>query len=273
MGRTFNRQWHKISILSQDRNKSSRITALAKAAIKLDKAVLASGIEKVGGESLLERITKCIKSSEHWPTFEDIKAAIESKNAAVHSNSVPDADKCTQHLHTFYNAWLALRSRFVTQENAASLAREFFETGIFSDIFLFGSLARGKNDSSDIDLLLLDDGTYSFLSVDYLDLQTTIFEVLMNIPFKKNQKILAAAQCGWLDCIILNDALIGVDQEYTDLVCIKQRDPNFFQSLASCLLHYDQISGSWIKDEKSSARFENIRLSSNFSRRRPYRFY
>jgi hypothetical protein len=90
-----------------------------------------------------------------------IRAAIRIRRDATHKDSVPSPDHCAEGVDTFSHIWHALSRHFVNLESAVSLGEAILARNRVEAVCLYGSLARGSDDPNDIDLLVLDDGTYT----------------------------------------------------------------------------------------------------------------
>lgn len=192
---------------------------------------------------------------------EVVRYAIDARHKATHQDTVPDPKICEEAISTFENLWHALGRSFVKMEKAIELAHEIQKDASVLCVCMYGSMARGDHDPNDIDLLILDDGTYTVdLPGQYIDGDINIVEgtwkALKNFNLRK-RKLMQAAKCRWLDIIMINGSRFGYDEIYTKAIQSCQSDPWFFVNISKDLLEYDPNGRSF--KEASIYPFDDIR--------------
>lgn len=236
--------WVWIHQQAESTNQFERVGAMANAVGALELALTASGLNP--------KRRKAISTTEYpgWPESNELEDAYLIRHRAVHGLKVPAPEECKKHVATFYQAWLALRRRFVTIENAARLANEFLRSRHISEVFLFGSLPRRSPyrslpEPGDIDLLIVDDGTLSWRWSRYGKVLVDSLLESAELSTKANR---AAERSEWLDLVPVHGKLFGINRAYTATVFRHQTDPFFFINVADGLLAFDQPSGKWVNN-------------------------
>jgi hypothetical protein len=243
MARQLEGQWPEIKRSAGNEDEFHRTTALATAVGCLEVGLAALGIQRQGREGVQERLRRArFADFKGAPDATHLKDAIEARNRSVHDHTVADINECREHIGTLYKAWCALRRAFVTKSNAAALAKAILETGLVSDVFLFGSLVvpyRGR-DPKDIDLLLFDDGEYSSRIILYDGPEAVLEEGFLTTPATQ-----AAIRCGWLDYIFVDGTRFGTDRKYTLSLAQSQPDPLFFVNISASLRAFERRTSQW----------------------------
>jgi len=247
-------EWNHIRRKSNSEDKFDRVASLAFAVASLEVALVASGVDKQHNEGILRRLIRGgLLTDTNLPSEDTIKTAIEARNLAVHQTVIPEKSECQTYVNTLYTIWSSLRRRFVNQENAATIAAELYESHNVLDVYMYGSLARGKPDPNDMDLLVFDDGEVSYLSSEYgLFAGLSIVEAILELAGILNEKNRAAINSGWFDCIVINGNLFGNNIEYTRSVARIQPDPLFLLNISEGLLEYDYSQNLWVKEKSPS---------------------
>jgi predicted nucleotidyltransferase len=243
MTRELERRWPDLHHKAMLPNDFDRVGALANAVSAIEIALTAAGIPREKREGIMSRIknSDVLKNSPSLPEWSNIKEAIEARNSAIHDANVPKDVDCLRHINVFHKLWGELRRTFVTHEQAAALASSLLKTNAISKVFLFGSLARNELDPHDIDLLLFDEGEFSYLDNSYNDRALILGE---SIDTLQNR---AALECGWLDFVIIDGRLLGANKDYTLSFSKKNNDPLFLVNVSDRLQMYDQAQNSWVK--------------------------
>jgi predicted nucleotidyltransferase len=231
--------WLWIREQAGSRNRFERVGALANAVGSLELAMIASGLNPKRRKSVSR--TKYVG----WPQKVELETAYLVRHQAVHNLKVPEPKDCRLHVGTFYEAWQALRRRFVTIENAAQLAKQFLARRHISGVFLFGSLARQWQKPRDIDLLIVDDGTLSWRWSRY---GTVLVDSLLESAALSTKENRAAERSGWLDLLPVHAKLFGINRAYTKSVFRHQTDPFFFLNMADGVLAFNPVSGQWVDE-------------------------
>lgn len=240
-------RWSEVRRKARSSDEFDRVASLAAAVGFLEFALTASGVAKKARQGFMARIRDSgISGIKGWPSIADFKSAVDARNRAVHENQVPDPQRCSSCFGTFHKAWRTLRRRFVTKKTAADLAYGFVNSQSFSAALLFGSLARSKRDPKDMDLLLLDHGEISAWASHYGVFSTQASEIALDSADLLTETNRAAIECGWLDIVVINGDLFGVNQAYTHSIARIQPDPLFFVNISDGLLTYDATRSRWV---------------------------
>lgn len=285
--------WTGIQEHATSDNSLLRKHSLSQAVTELEKALVASGVNctkerKIKHKSLADMFLDIAEDKgwlpEHgWniPIQKDIfgdllRKSIAARNKGVHSDQDIAEAECEQYVDVIHMAWQLLHDHFVTQLKAAGFAKLFLESTYiedpvneddpnelivrapnFSEVYLYGSLARQTDTPNDIDLLLIlssgarmCDLTYSADNVDkeqsiLRDLDEWEREPKFNIP-----QNIAAVACGWLNLSLI-DEQFGHERIRTAEIAALERDPLFFLNVARDMLRYDPTQGVWVRDLRS----------------------
>lgn len=242
-------RWPDIQRLASSHDDFERTTSLAIAVGSLEVALTALGIARDPRQGFLRRLelSGILSRAPGAPSLAEIRTATNARNSAVHNHAVPDRKQCTAHVKTLENGWAAFRRLYVTRKTAATLARHLLDFDVISDVFLFGSLARGHSDPVDIDLLLYDDGDLSSISSHYGDSTFFVREMMLDDIFFGDEAVRAALRLGWLDYILIDGTRFGEDKKYTLSLAQAQRDSLFFVKMSDALLRYDRKGDRWVK--------------------------
>src|SRR5271157_1561196 len=165
MARKLERRWRDLRQKAKQLDDFDRTGALASAVSAIEVALTAAGTPRQDREGVQARLRRytALANRTSVPEQINIMAAIDARNKAIHDHVVPSPDDCERHLLVLHKVWRELRRSFVTRQQAAALAASILQSEGISAVFLFGSLARGKRDPRDIDLLVLDKGQFSYL--------------------------------------------------------------------------------------------------------------
>jgi predicted nucleotidyltransferase len=247
-------RWSDIFRLSKSKDEFERTTALATAVGALEVALTALGVPRDPRQGFQRRLdeSQLLSRLKSAPATPDLRPAIAARNNAIHAHKVPDPKRCRAYIQTLHDVWSALRGLYVTRDRAADFAKRLLGMDIISDVFLFGSLARGHRTPKDIDLLLYDDGELSSVSRGY----GWIAESVLDEFFRDDAAVEAAVRLGWLDCVVIDGTRFGDDKKYTLAVAKQQTDPLFFVNISDALLRYDTRRTAWIK--KSPRIFQRL---------------
>jgi predicted nucleotidyltransferase len=142
------------------------------------------------------------------------------------------------------STWRAIRRLYVTKDTATTLATQALESGAVTHVFLFGSLARGRREPRDIDLLLYVDGEYSSLVRRY---GRAIDEYTIDDIFTDPTAIKAAARLGWLDLVVVDGRRFGAEPAYTRAIVRQQKDPLFFVNISDGITKYHPAERRWLR--------------------------
>lgn len=239
-------QWKNIKRRSRSADDFERLGSLAAATACTEVALTALGIEKLDREGPVSRLRRSgLVGSKHFPALDEIDAAVKSRHFAAHEFRAAPPEECEKHIRTLSKTWCALRGAFVTKAKAAQLAKQLLTAERLTEVFLFGSLARGKKEPKDIDLLIYDDGDISFLRSEYGASSMSIARYTLEAGSMLSPANEAALECGWLDIIVINGDLFGTNQRYTHSVACLQHDPLFLINIADDLRWYDPDDGKW----------------------------
>jgi predicted nucleotidyltransferase len=233
-----NRRWRLFERNARSPNDFKRMTALLGAFGSLELALSASGVRSPHSKETRERAAD---GAQDWPDPDHVEAAARARHAAVHSLKMPDTHVCLAHLTVVFQAWLSLRNRFVTKQNAALLARQLLQHRSSKHVLLFGSLAR-DHEPRDVDLLVLDDGDLSAHWISYRAAQAQSVLEAFSIG---SREVRAAERSGWLSTVFVNEELFGIHGGYTLHLMTSQPDPLFFLNLSDGLLGFDPESNAW----------------------------
>ncbi|MDQ1240206.1 MAG: hypothetical protein QG577_2392 [Thermodesulfobacteriota bacterium] len=238
-------QWPRISELACSRDSFDRTTALARAVSAIEQALIAVDIESGKRIGVTHRLKEWASStkSKRIPSISMLVKAVEFRNQAIHENEPPEAYQTAEAVSILNEAWRCMRKSFVTKKKAIDIGMAILDSGAGTDVFLYGSLARGSKEPKDIDLLVFDNGDLSFLGLSY-DKHNS-WEMMDDLYKSSENK--AALKCGWLDTVYIDGELFGEDDEYTLHFAQRQRDPLFLLNVADNLLRLDTNKGMWNK--------------------------
>lgn len=245
--------WRRIEANAKSPDGFERVASLATAAGSVEEALTASGVPRKGREGLASRAKQVTSFSPLWPSWQELQAAANARNTAVHTRIVPRPAECASHTLILYRAWCALQSAFVTRKKAAELATDLLSLDFVRDVLLFGSLTRRTSFPRDVDLLVLDDGELSFQFYDYGERKVESLLESADLSSAVNR---AAERCGWLDVIVVDQDLFLHDKSYRLALAKKQKDPLFFVNIAERILIFDRDNGEW--SEKRPEIFERL---------------
>lgn len=283
MARKLERRWPELKKKSQSTDDFDRTVALASAVGAIEIALTAVGVPRKGREGVQARIDKFwrlatpkqlpeinniftaddktrdgkegdnanpllgILSMANLPEKIKVMRAIRCRNEAVHEHHVPNPEECKIHLGVLHKVWRELRRTFVTRQQASTLAAKFLEieldTKAVKNVFLFGSLARGKRDPRDIDLLIFDNGELSFAATGYGEV-----DAILNYKSIDSPENRAANQCGWIDLVLIDGSRLGADKDYTLSIAKTHDDPLFLINISDGLLSYVPGTKRWSKE-------------------------
>ena len=285
--------WAAISEHAASESRFHRTQALTQAVTELERAMKALNARKGKWQSwadVLLELGEANQQLEHQLTscaipketlVELLRQAINARNEGVHSSSDVQRGRCECFVEVISIVWQLLRDRFVSRETAARLASSFVEARtnhapdgyqIFSDVFLFGSLARDAGEPNDIDLLLIDaladnDWTTFNYSSDHRDVQKQMLRDIdrvmdLDAPLFASVRNEAAVDCGWLNLTVVPSHFL-TDPEYARDVAGSQSDPLFFVNLAGDALRFQRSGEPWKRDFESVPVFEELAAIRN----------
>jgi hypothetical protein len=180
----------------------------------------------------------------------DVRRAIGIRHGVSHDDTVPPPAGCLEAVETFRCIWHALSRHFVNLTTAVALGREILRRNDIGAVCLYGSLARGHTDPNDIDLLVLDGGTYSSSTHPgryddgTFNVVRTTNEALELLGLD-SPKLLRCASCRWLDVMIIDGESFGQDDKYTGDLRAAQPDPWFFVNISRDLKELDSKTGEF----------------------------
>lgn len=240
------RHWQSITRKSKSIDIFDRLAALTRAVFYLEPALIAIGSDRRNREGVTAIIRRSdIAQDANCPPMDVILRAIEARNLAVHEGKIPGPDECVIHTQVLYETWSCMRRRFVTINKSAELANKIMDSGLFSDAFLFGSLARNRVDAGDIDLLLFDDGEISSLGIDYKSVQLLMTQYVLEATALYTSEYKAAFECDWIDILVIDRRNFGKNIDYIRNLVRHQADPFFFLNITDRILRLNTTSGTW----------------------------
>ncbi len=257
----FAKYWPEVMRRARRKSPIDRAGALSTAVTLLELSLPALGIKKDRAGGLRGAVAAFLSDRVGGVAFDDVafRAAVHARNLAIHEHTVPAAGSVRRHVQAVYRAWISLRREYVTRENAAEVAQALLTANFGTDVYLFGSLAREARGAGDIDLLVYDEGSLSYLGSEYGEETSGLQSVVLQDALGAAES--AALRCGWLDIVVVDGRRFGADRAYTLGVAERHHDKLFFVNISRDLRRYNKETMDWTAERPTLfTRLESIRL-------------